>query len=636
MADEHEAMDEGYGEFDETLSRLQEWSKELDRHWGEWNKEMRDCFRMVAGDQYEQQQYNEIKDSGKIPVTFNRIGPVIDAVTGSEIQGRQRTKFYPRQLGDAVMNEILTEGAEWIRDQSDAEGEETDAKRDAFVCGLGAVSTELEFDDDPEGAVIYKRLEPGSALPLYARQSNAIDARAVRYREHMSRDEFKSLYGDVEGIFDPVEGLIAEHNADPRHAYEDGRDKNRESNKVSVDMWQWFERETIYMSMSQDQSRLVEYSEEDFMALQEAGMQAGHVIQGVRRQRKVYYTAVLTGRRFLEEPRQMETPQFTIQFITGKRDEENGIWYGLVRPMMDPQKWANNFFSMLLHMIRTNAKGGVMIEEGALADGTDFEESLAKSDEATVVADGAITGKKIMPKPQPQYPAGIDRLMQEANDAIREVTGINQEMLGLANRDQPGVLEAQRKQAAYGILATFFESFRRYRKVNGELLLSYLRLLGPEKLVRVTADDGIRQQYVPMALALDSEKYDVIVDEAPAGPNQKERTWGMITQIIPAISDRLSPEMWAEVLKYSPFPESLSTKLRELITKAADDEKMQIIQQLQEALQGVQGQMQQADFMAEQANKAADVRNKDAKTTQTQVETAISVANPDPRPQVVS
>ena len=616
-----------YGdEFDNARKKLCDWSKDLDRHWGDWIKEAKQCNRFVAGDQYGDHELRAIKDGGKIPVTFNRIGPVIDAVVGTEIQGRQRVKYQPREVGDAMVNEILTEGAEWIRDQTDAEGEESDAKRDAFVTGLGAVSTEIEYEEDPQGKVVYRRLEPGSALPdTRARQSNAIDGRYVRHRDKLTKDEFKELYGNVSGVFDPVEGGLATHNSDPRNAYlDDNGSKDAEDDLVTVDLWQWYEVDTVMVAPSQDGAGLVEYSLEDFEALQEAGKQNGYSIDGVRRRKRRYMSATMTGDIFIDEPRQMEMSKFTIQFITGKRDNEQGVWYGLVRPMIDPQKWANTFFSMLLHMVRTNAKGGIMIEEGAVGDAKKFQSSLAKSDEITVVADGALAGNKIKDKPQPNYPAGIDRLMQQATEAIRDVTGVNAEMLGLTDRDQPGVLEAQRKQAAYGLLASFFESFRRFRKINGELLLDFLSMLGPETLVKVTGEDGIKQQYVPLAMAVAKDaKYDVIVDEMPAGPNQKERTWAMFTQLLPVIGDKLSMDAWAEFMKFSPFPESLSLKLREMLMEAKQKEAQP-------------DPKQEQMFMAQLQNLLATYRKTDAEAQSKEVETAITMLNPDPRPQIVS
>ncbi len=90
-------------------------------------------------------------------------------------------------------------------------------------------------------------------------------------------------------------------------------------------------------------------------------------------------------------------------------------------------------------------------------------------------------------------------------------------MLGLVDREQAGVLEHQRKQAAYGILAAFFDSFRRYRRNHGGLILKFIKYLPEGYLVRITGADGLAK-YVPMTKLDDTAKFDVIVDEAPAGP----------------------------------------------------------------------------------------------------------------------
>ena len=88
-------------------------------------------------------------------------------------------------------------------------------------------------------------------------------------------------------------------------------------------------------------------------------------------------------------------------------------------------------------------------------------------------------------------------------------------------------------------------------------------------------------------------------------------------------------------MKYSPLPESLTLKLRELILNAKKDEQQQIIMALTEQLQGMQAQMQRAGFQVDMQNKVSEIRKRDAETEQTNVETMATLLRPDPEPQVV-
>ena len=226
---------------------------------------------------------------------------------------------------------------------------------------------------------------------------------------------------------------------------------------------------------------------------------------------------------------------FTVNCITGKRDRNENTWYGLVRAMKDPQRWANKFFSQILHIINSNAKGGLLAEKTAFDNPRKAEESWADPTAITFLKDGALAAGKVMPKPPAQYPQGLDRLLQFAISSIRDATGVNLELLGMADRQQAGVLEYQRRQAGMTILATMFDALRHYRKVQGRVMLYFVqKYVPPGRLIRIDGDNGPR--YAPLVLDQVQTNYDVIVDETPTSPNQKEVVWQTITQMIPFLA----------------------------------------------------------------------------------------------------
>jgi hypothetical protein len=279
-------------------------------------------------------------------------------------------------------------------------------------------------------------------------------------------------------------------------------------------------------------------------------------------------------------------------------------------------------------MVNVNAKGGLMGEVDAFEDIRDAEATWSDPAAFTKLAPGGMA--KVKEKTPPSYPQSMDRLMEVSVTAIRDTTGINQEMLGLAGRDQPGVLEAQRKKQAYSILSAFFDAARRYRKIQGRILLDFMRkFLPPDTLVRIVNDDGSPMyQQIGRAFDAQSDKFNVIVDDTPAGPNQKSIVFQMITQMMPLLQNaNLGPDVWAELLKYSPLPSAVSLKIGQALMSQEQqppDPAAEQMKQIQLAGEGAKVQLTQAQVAHHKAQAAK--LNVEA---QTQSETGAMTAQAD-------
>src|SRR3990167_2294494 len=163
--------------------------------------------------------------------------------------------------------------------------------------------------------------------------------------------------------------------------------------------------------------------------------------------------------------------------------------------MKDPQRWANKWLSQIMHIMNSNAKGGLLAERGAFVNPRRAELELSDPASITFLNDGGLG--KVQPKPTLPYPEGLDRLMAFAIGSIRDVTGVNVELMGMTNRSQPGVLEYQRRQAGVTLLAGFFNALRRYRKEQGRLVLDFIQTyLADGRLIRIDSSGGPR--FIPL------------------------------------------------------------------------------------------------------------------------------------------
>lgn len=613
----------GTSDKDDLFRRLKLWYKDDIEHASKWRKEAREAFNLYSGDQWSDEDKKVLADKKRPPVVFNRVSPLVNAVVGSEINNRREVQYIPREVGDAKANEVLTAAGEWFRDQTGAEDEESDAFQDNVIAGMGWTDTRLEFEEDPDGAPKVEHMDPFEMVwDCNAVKPNLADAtRMWRVRE-MPYSEAKEL---VPGV--PVEDLNATwakipggdkepHDQDRADLYDgsqadylgDGPPK-----KCIIVEARWLEKETYYRGPDLQTGEVREYAEQQVKLLQ----QQVPGFRAVKQYRRVVRRAFL-GKRILGKVDRPMVPAglFGWECMTGYRDQTKSLFYGIVRAAVDPQKWTNKFFSQVMYLLNSQSKGGIAAEHGAFENIRQAEDSWAKADEITWLAKGALSGDKpkIMPKAPAQFPAGFFQLFQESKEEVHQTVGLSPEFIGTREVDQAGVLEMQRRQSSLNLLAPLFNSLRRYRKRQGKIMLYLIQEhLSDGRLIRIVGDE--RKQYVPLTKAnVASSTYDIIVDDAPTSPNEKERTWQILMQMLPMVKDMMTPDIALELLRWSPLPASMVEKLQTKAAQQAQQPKPPTPEEIkvQAATQKHQLDMagKQADLQAKQAENQMDVQMK--------------------------
>lgn len=594
-----------------------------------WREAAEGEYAFKDGHQWTEEEKAKLEENSRVPVVFNRVQVILASVSGSEINNRTEVRFIPREIGDAKPNEILTAGAEWFRDEANAEDEESQAFEDTLVCGIGWTETLLDYTSDSDGAPRVVRIDPlEMCWDAHAHRKGLQDAtRAARVRQ-IPVSEAIDMFPDADVATINADWISAEVTEGEEHnnligdQYKSGRkgDGQDDPATVTVVQVQWRERVRSVEYVDPQSGERKEMPKADWDKLAKV-MPVDIAIPNRPVTRYVWKQAFL-GRDGILLENQPCKDDCTFKAITGNYDRKEKRFYGLLRVMMDPQKYANKWLSQTLHIINANAKGGVMYEDGAVEDARAFEEGWAAADSATKVKNGALSGGKIQPKPQAQMPAAMMQLTQFAIETIRDTSGVSLELMGMADRQQAGVLEYQRKQASMTTLATYFDSLRFYRKMQGEVILTFLRdhIAPTGRLVRIVKE-GL-QQYVPLATETGTRKYDVVVDDSPAAPNEKERTWAVMERLMPIMEQAgMGLEDWADVLDYSPLPSSFSEKLR---AKAAE--------QKNNPQANVQEQMAVADAQANVAKTQSETEENKAQamlyTVQAQKEAITPVQPP--------
>lgn len=585
----------------ERARRVQRWYEIDVRGVRDWREEAEEAYRYRDGDQWTQADRDKLQEELRPCITMNEIASVIETVAGSEINSREEITLKPREEADSAGAEAGTMLVEHVRDACDAEDEESEAFRDLLTAGVGCI--EVYVDPETKQAK-QRRVDPFEIIwPRTRMGRNLNDSpRLMRVRE-IDRDEAEAMFpnagpGELDATWVTDVDAEKRHQEAPGQAYGDSDGRNDLSETVRIVECQWIEdeayltlahpltKQTIDAMPEEAQAKAAELLANDPPEAQVVLAQSVTVTPGKRKVvAQGFYGAVEL--EFGRLP--IQGAGFTWKMLTGKYDRDKGVYYGMVRGMKDPQQWANKWLSQALHILNTSAKNLLLYEDNTFADERDIERKIAKPGAAIKVEQGALLGGKIQWKESQGFPPGFFELITYASSMVRKASGVNPELMGMAEAGQAGVLEYQRRQSALQTLAPYFDALRRARKDIGRALLKFAveYMLPTGEAARIIGQERAASLQALMAPGFDT--YDVVVEEAPSSPSVKDRSWAAVQQALPILlpmaqSGQLPPAVLAAMFATMPLPAALTDKITQALT-APPDPQAQAQQQEQQAIQ---------------------------------------------------
>jgi hypothetical protein len=572
---------------------LQRWWYSDQEASANWRSQATDDMGFIAGEQLSDADKAILDEANRPHVVFNRVLTIIKAIAGMEINGRHEIVFLPEENSDTQVAEILTGTSKWMGNKCDAEDEQSEAFQNCAVTGIGVTESRFTYEFGAKGQYIEEQFDPREFFwDRTAKKKNLVDARRMHRVKRMplsdamqmfpgkSRRQLDATWADAGIYYDTGPRSIEEKRIrDGKNSYLDWDD----TNEVTIVCTQWWEREPYYLVADEATQEMVEMSPKEYKLLDRLRrLQGMPKLDGVRMSKRAYKQAFLGNELLSASGPAPCGAQFSWGVITGEWDAKKRQWFGLTRVVRDPQMWANKFMSQVMHIMNSTAKGGILAERDAFDDEIEAEESYALADMITWLKAGALSGQnpKIMPKPGAGDAAAYVTLLQYAVNAIPQVTGVNFELLGQQDVQNPGVVEAMRKQAGMTVLATLFDALRRYRKILGRIRLNVIQTrMSDGRIIRI-----VGQQYtgaVQLAKDVTAGEYDVSVADAPTSPNQKEANWAIIQTFLPVFKEQLmaAPEVLVMVLEYSPLPSELVAGMKRVIMQKQNDPAAQQEQQ---------------------------------------------------------
>lgn len=523
----------------------------------EWCRESHDeartDFEMYGPGHHWNEKDREWAEKRQYPtLEMNQIWSVVNAPSSSEIVNRFEPKYLPRSPEDQDLADKTTQIARYVRQQAGAEFVDSGVFRDALICGMGAADWYFNEELGSEGLIQTSRIPIEDMIwDPAARKQNLEDARWVIRGVWMDVDEYKVLFpgADLPRASDGKNtgmymwgrsGRPGRGDAETtRYLALSGTFYIPEKRTVLVfEMQDWI-TETEWRVVDPMTGETLVLSQEEYDELRQIRSDTGDgTPPGIPRRKRVYRRTFFGGTQLIAQE-EIPTGGFTIKVLTCFEDQtEDGMrWFGIVRPLRDPQRVANRGFSQAVHILATNPKGVMLHEGDVFEDPRQAEVEWARANGRIEVTQGALQDGRIEII-EGKYPQDFERITQFCLNAVPRIAGIDPTFMGSAAgsggdlRRVSGTALSQVLQQGQMMLAIPFDGLRKMRMAQGSLLMDYMRVFLPEETsIRIIGDTaGPSPEFLSFHREeLDDAMFDIVVGEVPVSPTQQEESWRSLT-----------------------------------------------------------------------------------------------------------
>ena len=578
--------------------------------------------------QWDEKTRAKLDSEGRPALTFNMILAVINTALGDQISRDVQLAFKPRRDASREVANVLNKLAMQIMHANRYRYVEMSVLGDGLIQDRGFFDVRMNFGDHLQGEVKIKALDPRSVLlDPDAKEYDPSTWTEIQTSEWMSLEELEGLYGAKK-----AEELRSVATAGENFRYDSVRFEEKTfsgdsmtnasygGNNATADRdiksvrvierqhYKWVQ-ERMFVDpdtgdMSEVPSGWDDAKAQEFATRMSLGI---HTRPG----RRVRWTVSADSVLLYDDWSLYRTFTIVPYFPYFRR----GTPFGMVRNLIGPQEYLNKTRSQELHIVNTTANSGWTVEEGTLVNMTedDLEARGAETGLVLVHARGSSAPAKILPN---SVPTGLDRISEKAAVAIREISGVNNGMLGQVSPTVSGVaIDRQTKQGAVQLQVPT-KNMELTRRIVGEKILELIQdFYTEQRVVHITYDGDPRKPDEQLVInAMDAAgslindvtrgAYDIAVSSLPARDNFDEGQFADLMDMRMngiAIPDTV-------IIRHSNLAErdNIADEVEKLLGQAAPSEQeVQMMQMQQElAIQTAQGELKKLMAQAENFQSA--------------------------------
>ena len=584
------------------------------------------CDAYYQGEQWDSSDIAALDAEGRPALTINTILPTINTVLGEQVNRRADIRFKPRRGAEQETADTLTKLFSQIADNNKLDWVEQQVFTDGLIMdGRGYFDVRIDFSDNMQGEVRITAKDPlDIILDPDAKEYDSTTWNEVFETKWMTLDEIEELYGKEQAdklLFIAENGQTYGRDSveyyETRYGDTDDTDdyigtsttgygdeyRSVKALRVIERQYKKLHRIDCFVDKQNGDMRPVP---ENWSAAKTKKFAKQYDLDLYSKMKKRVRWTVTCDKVVLFDD-WSPYDEFTIvpYFAYFRR----GRPFGMVRNLLSPQEQLNKVASQELHIVNTTANSGWLVESGSLTSMQveDLEEHGAETGLVLEYNRGSTPPGKIQPN---QIPTGLDRISLKAANNIKEISGINDSMLGTDSAEVSGVAIQAKQNRGIVMIQVPLDNLKKTRLYLAEKVLNIIQQYYTEERVIMIANgeaSGDMEQNEMMVINQQAGdqiinditigEYDVVVNTTPARDSFDEVQFAEalnLRQVGVAIPDDA-------IVQYSNLNDKteLARRIRTLTGQEPPSPEQQQLLQIQQQFQFQQLQLEIAKLEAE-------------------------------------
>lgn len=458
------------------------------------------CDDFYRGEQWDPQDKAALDRKGRPALTINQVLPTVNVILGEQVTRRADIRYKPAKDGTEEVASTMTKVVNQIMDSNEYDSLESEVFSDGIIQERGFFDVRIEFDDNLMGHVSINVEDPLDIIP--DPKGKSYDPKTwqeVTKTRWWSLDEVEEFYGkeaadrlkyvacnETTRGQDSIkfENTFSEDENRHTEAWASSDPSNRQVRVIRVLERQFYQNRKVYLFVDPhtgDAKRVpLNWNREKRRAF--AAKFKLFLHQKVERQVR---WRVCADKVLLHDD---WSPYSTFTIVPYFPYFRRGKTIGAVTNLLDPQRLLNKLSSQELHVVNSVANSGWITRKGSLANMTteDLADRGAETGLVIEVKPGAESPEKIQPN---TVPTGLDRIGMKAANNIREISGINEGMLGLTGAEVSGIALDSKEKRGQVQLQVPLDNLARTRRLVAKKILELVQAYYTEpRLISITRD----------------------------------------------------------------------------------------------------------------------------------------------------